>query len=368
VRSVIAFLPLVCAQFLCAFVLLRRDESKAWRESAAVLNVAGIGTAIALVSQTYQFHGSFADFMLTWLLLSLPLVYLLRAAFGAITYLIGTSIWIWEHDNRFAAGPMPFWLLLALVLPYLISVHRRAPRSREASALWIACAIATAFGLFGTAEFSHAHLMAPALAGFFTAIYLSGMEFFRSNDEDALHPLAFLGGVAIGVMALVLTFDDVWRFATPSARVDNWWHSLAVAVELAFPIGAVALAGWLLEKGRMRFSYLIAAFPLVVGIGWMTVRACMARGGEVTTRECASTATIFLNVYTFALGVELIARGLRAESTARTNFGLLLIAALAVARFFDSDVSFVVRAVGFIVIGVGFLLTNLLLFRRRRAA
>ena len=78
-------------------------------------------------------------------------------------------------------------------------------------------------------------------------------------------------------------------------------------------------------------------------------------------------AVLLLDAYALALGVELIARGLRAESITRANFGLLVIAALAVARFFDSDLTFVVRAVGFIVIGLGFLGTNLLLFRRRSA-
>ena len=78
-------------------------------------------------------------------------------------------------------------------------------------------------------------------------------------------------------------------------------------------------------------------------------------------------AILLLDAYALALGVELIARGLRAESITRANFGLLVIAALAVARFFDSDLTFVVRAVGFIVIGLGFLGTNLMLFRRRSA-
>src|SRR5436309_3346590 len=53
-RSVIAFLPLIAAQLLSAFVLTRRDQSRAWRESAAIFNVAGIGIAMALISQTYQ--------------------------------------------------------------------------------------------------------------------------------------------------------------------------------------------------------------------------------------------------------------------------------------------------------------------------
>jgi hypothetical protein len=47
---------------------------------------------------------------------------------------------------------------------------------------------------------------------------------------------------------------------------------------------------------------------------------------------------------------------------------MLVIAALALARFFDSDFEFVVRGIAFIVIGVGFLVTNLIVFKRRARA
>ncbi len=89
--------------------------------------------------------------------------------------------------------------------------------------------------------------------------------------------------------------------------------------------------------------------------------------GYGSTR-CTFAVTILFDVYALALGVELIARGMKAQSVARANFGLGVIAALAVARFFDSDLSFVTRAIGFIVIGLGFLLTNFLLFKKRRLA
>src|SRR5688572_12011740 len=49
IRCAIAFTPLVLSQGLALFVLARRNESAPWRESAAILNVAAIGTAIALV-------------------------------------------------------------------------------------------------------------------------------------------------------------------------------------------------------------------------------------------------------------------------------------------------------------------------------
>jgi hypothetical protein len=75
-----------------------------------------------------------------------------------------------------------------------------------------------------------------------------------------------------------------------------------------------------------------------------------------------------LNAYALLLGIDFLARGIRTKSIARANFGLLLIAALAISRFFDSDLSFVTRGVGFIVVGVGFLIANILLFRKRATA
>ncbi len=72
-----------------------------------------------------------------------------------------------------------------------------------------------------------------------------------------------------------------------------------------------------------------------------------------------------MNCYALLLGIDILARGIRTNSIARANFGLLLIAALAICRFFDSDLSFVTRGVGFIVVGLGFLVANVLLFKRR---
>jgi hypothetical protein len=75
-----------------------------------------------------------------------------------------------------------------------------------------------------------------------------------------------------------------------------------------------------------------------------------------------------MNCYVLLLGVDILARGIRTNSIARANFGLLLIAALAITRFFDSDLSFVTRGIGFIVVGAGFLVANILLFKKRPLA
>src|ERR1043165_2341374 len=123
VRCAIAFTPLVLSQALAVFVLLRRHGSAAWREAAAILNVAAIGTAIALVSQTYQIQGDFARFILVWMLLALPIIYIFGTGIGLSAYFVGAAVWVMSSKNGtsvfFGARPDDLWawVLLLLALP-----------------------------------------------------------------------------------------------------------------------------------------------------------------------------------------------------------------------------------------------------------
>ena len=56
---------------------------------------------------------------------------------------------------------------------------------------------------------------------------------------------------------------------------------------------------------------------------------------------------------------------IRAGRVLEANLGMLVITVLAVARFFDSDLAFVIRGIAFIAIGLGFLATNIVLFKRK---
>jgi uncharacterized membrane protein len=98
-----------------------------------------------------------------------------------------------------------------------------------------------------------------------------------------------------------------------------------------------------------------AAFPIVALIGY----------GLGTAAEPWAAALLF-NVYVFALAVMALRSGLARGRFAETNAGMLLLTALIVMRFFDTDVGFLVRGLAFIGAGVGFLVVNMLLLKRRR--
>lgn len=366
-RCVIAFAPLVASQALGAFVLMRRNESQAWRETAAILNVAAVGSAISLISQTYQIQGTLDQFMLTWLLLSVPIVYLFRTWLGAMLFVVGCVEWLFARGFWLQSrSPLVFWPVLLLIVPFFVIGFRQARESRGVACLGIFLLGATVVGLGFTAEFTDACLFSLSLAGLFTATYLFGIEFFPRDDRARLHSLALLGGLGIGVLAVILSFKDLWEIA-PSTKSFGL-HATGIAIQLLFPLAALVLAAArLVAGGGRRFSLVAAAFPLVVAVAWGISRVghLPGSGGNGTRYDFISA--LLLNVYVLGLGVEFLARGIKSDSLARANFGLLLIAALATARFFDSDVSFMTRGIGFILIGIGFLAANVFLFKRRAA-
>jgi hypothetical protein len=79
-----------------------------------------------------------------------------------------------------------------------------------------------------------------------------------------------------------------------------------------------------------------------------------------------STA-IMLGVNFFGLGVGLTVcvSNARLGRLGTANAGLLLVLAILTVRFFDADISFVARGVGFIALGASLLAANLWMLRRR---
>jgi hypothetical protein len=78
--------------------------------------------------------------------------------------------------------------------------------------------------------------------------------------------------------------------------------------------------------------------------------------------------SLLINVFMLGLGVYTLLRGIRSGRVFEANLGMVVIAVLATARFFDTDLEFVVRGIAFILIGLGFLATNLIVFKRKARA
>jgi uncharacterized membrane protein len=364
IRCGIAFAPLVLSQALAVFVLLRRNASAPWRESAAILNVAAIGTAIALVSQTYQIQGDFARFILVWMLLAIPVVYLFQTSTGLSAYFIGAMVWVLSSKTGDFFGTKPndlwVWPLLFLGLPTFIALLRQNRKGYGTLLAATSLVLAAAFALGQTDEIGARSFWRCSFAAFWTVVYLVGVGFFKDWRPRRAHPFVLIGWIAILSLAIFLSFQDTWRAHLWQSAVDavprHFPDALAAGIQIAWVLAALLLGAWTVWKEYgTGLNLAPATFAPVVLVAW----------GLAKQTKNPLAPSLLLNFFGLALGIFTLLRGVRAGRIYEANLGMLIIAALAIARFFDSDFEFVVRGIAFIIIGLGFLATNLVVFKRR---
>lgn len=358
-RAALSFAPLVVGQALAFWAVSTGRRSAAWREGTGIGVTLAIGAAIALVSQTYNLGGTFGRFMLVWSLLALPMAYLLEAEGPALLYLAGITVWV--GDAQFHGGLTPlFWALLALSLPVVRREVRTGGRyaPRVVLLLWgMAACVCTATAF--TLERALPGLWIPVYSGLVAALYLAG-GFWTSGGATAWQrPLHTVGAAGVAVMAFLLTFEWPWReIGWNWYRHNQHIRGLALAgdyvLALALPALAVALAATAVR--RRKTAYLtFGALPVVAVAGYALAASC----------RTPLAAGLLFNAYFAAIALDTLIDGVRSMRLGQTNAGMLMLAALILARFLNTDISILVRGFAFIGCGVAFLMVNLFLARRK---
>jgi uncharacterized membrane protein len=352
VRAVLSFLPLLAAQSLALWAAWSGHRSTAWREGTGTGLMLAIGASIALVSQTYHISGEPADFVLTWMLLGLPLVYLLDASAPAAIYWAGITNWAgiqWVGGTQ----PILYVLLMALAIPHFVLASREnryAPGPALLGWVLVIClTVGTAFSLTRHTE----ELWILAYSGVFGVMFLAGSLWFGEGAAAWQSPFKTGGALGVTFLSWLFTFHGVWEHG-------SYWH-----LGLTFPsvwdaLYLVALAAalvwlWVKALGRRKYGlFLIGAMPVLAAVAYFL---CQSGGYE-------AVAAALFNLYLLGLGLVTVISALRDRRIAQMNLGLLVLSALLLTRFFDSDLSFVFRGVAFILVGAGFLAANVVMARR----
>ena len=132
VKTILAFIPLAIGQIAAGYTLLKRKESTAWREGSGAFLFFAVGACLALISQIYQLPGSIGDFLFSWMLLVLPIIYVLGSGIVNLFFLFGITYYAAEtgYMNPIDAKERYwYWILLAASLPFYYQLYRKAPGS-----------------------------------------------------------------------------------------------------------------------------------------------------------------------------------------------------------------------------------------------
>jgi uncharacterized membrane protein len=354
-RGVISFLPLIAGQILALWVLLKRPESAAFKEGTATFLSLMVGASIALVCQTYNIPGDAGTFVLSWMLLIAPIVYLMQASLPAAIYLIGITVWAGTYWNE-PLKAVIFWPLAAVIIPHFIwslSKELYVLRSIILSLILVICAsIGSSFSLGKTWD--------GAWIIIFPSLY-SIFYFLGNLDSDKItvnwqRPMRLIGAIGLFVLAFIFTFKEVWKFGTRySYGITRNISDLSAIPDHIISLSIVAVSMLLFYDFVKRKNITVCLFgavPLIAIIGYFL------KGST------GILPIIIFNVYLLYMSVSRIISGIRNNSLGIVNSGMLMLGILIIARFFDSDISFIIKGLVFIAVGIGFLITNMALARR----
>jgi hypothetical protein len=158
------------------------------------------------------------------------------------------------------------------------------------------------------------------------------------------------------MIGTILTFDDQWRQVVVSeSEFQNANVVITLIVAALCAAFACILSIRLARAGRTAAAVASGAALLAVMMHLLAMFG-LQQGGWVV-----------FNVWLLALGVLTLVEGLRMLSLETANRGLAALAALVIARFFDTDLSFLARGFAFVSFGVACFGLNFWLMRRMRS-
>jgi uncharacterized membrane protein len=359
-KTTLAFLPLIIGQIACGFTLLKKPESQTWRESSSVFLFFAIGASISLVGQIYNIPGNLASFLLVWALLSLPLVYIMKSSMISILYLAGITWYACEVGywgvfwRKRPFANYYYWGLLLLIVPYYYSLIKNSPKSNALTFLhWIVpISIVIAFG---TTSKGNGYFTTLAYFCLFNFFYLLGNLPAFSLESRLGNGYIKIGSIGMIFMLFGLSFSDSWSELTRDEsyfenifQANTFWASIALIVSCGVLFFRKIQQQGIREIKPKEPTFLLIAIFFLVGLGFSTI------------------PVVLVNIFILGLGIITTKMGADREDLPSMNYGMLIISALIICRFLDSDLDFVIRGIGFILLGAGFFATNYWMMKRKK--
>lgn len=348
-----AFLPVIAGQLLCGYTLFKKADDNAWRESSASFLFFAVGACIALVAQVYHIPGNLASFLLTWMLLCFPLIYIMSSSMVSLLYLVGITAFGVEDGYGYRAGETYYYwgLMLLVVLHYLQSIKRDSASNFVIFLHWFIALSLTI--CLGTVSSKNATLMPIAYMSLFAAFYLLGTMPWLGFKRLLTNAYLIIGSLGTMVILLALSFEGVWQELSSGNIFSSLSLAETVAVVLTTAAAGILLYLQLRNRNGAPINPVGFLFIIFIGIFFLGLAQPF-------------TGVVLMNLLVLAAAIFTIQRGQRLQHIGILNYGLLLIAVLVACRFFDTDISFVVRGLMFVTVGAGFFIANSRFAKKRK--
>lgn len=328
-QLVIALLPVFIAGGV-GVVTLYRSAGQGWRGASALLTGAGAVTSCAVISQIYNLEGDLCDFITLVLGITLPLIYIFRPVLFAFLFAAGGFFAVGNWWGVvFALGAAPF---------FISGMIRGGGRLRW----WSGLMVLVCFGVF-SAQIGHSlRHMEPGLALILGLLpLLASLVILPSAKVEIGNPLFNIPFVYLLVFLAVGSIEEG-----------------ALNLHCDVPTALLITAAWVLTAAAALRRRNLACLPAAAVLAAVMAAGLSRMAGQ--TLVCAALLLIS--------GILLLIMGCRRNRMSVFNCGLMCLAAVVTARFFDDRIGLIVRGMGFIVCGLAFIAANLIFVRHRKRA
>ena len=337
-KTVYALLPLILAQCVTFYSYIKKKDH--WIEGACTFLFFSTIASIALVSQIYNIPGNFSQFMLVITLLNLPFAYLLKSKMSAILSLITLTVYGGSHgyDSYPDQIPYVYFGVLLLYIPHFMQMLKNNPTSNftRFSTWTFLVSLVICFGtLFVQIEelFLIGYMLLFLIFG-----QLAHHKYFKS-DKLLANPFKVIGVVGYLGILLASTYDWYWNEINGEQFFDNYtWIYLIVLL---------VIWGFIHFKEKLQNRY-----NFILGVSFL-LAVVFAKVDPIISIVISNLAVLFAGIYH-------VIEGNKRNQIGIMNFGLSLIVMLIFLKYFDWDISFMLKGIMFLVVGVGFFTANYL--------
>lgn len=351
IKTIFAFVPLIIGQLIVGNTILNKKNAT-WREASGVFLFFAVGSSMALVSQIYNIPGDFDNYMLTWVLLCAPLIYLLKSHALALLHIVYATSYACSM-GYFTSNDSPwlYLLLFTLIVPYYYKLLKSEISSNITSVFnWILpLSLIIVLGAYVKSTDELGFLMYVILFGLF---YNIGKLPFFDNQKLRRNGYLILGSLGTIYMLLLTSFEWIWDDVLGSDIILNSQEFFVSLILFLITLAVLVYSyskKWIQRFNLFQYVFVLFSFFFFIGL------------------TNSMVPLVFINILILILGILIIKIGGDKFHFGILNYGLLIITALVACRFFDTNMSFVIRGLLFVVVGVGFFFTNYMMLKKQRS-
>lgn len=355
-KSILAFLPLLLGQASCAYALIKKKEQKAWLEASSAFLFFSVGACIAMISQIYHISGSLPDFILTWMLLTLPQIYILNSSVASLFYLIGITYYAGEvgYSYYHSKEILWYWLLIIGIIPHYLKLLKNNAQENWAVLHSRMIPISLIIGL-GTCGYDNEELLFISFISLFSAFYIFGYLLVFRKTAKNIQSYSSLGLLGIIITLIPLTFDWIWENLFRKFPPVN---ELLLTPEFLSVIITTGIATFLLLRhdntpSSNKISVVKYSFLVFIAI-------------FLSSAFSPKLAELLSNLMLLLIGIRIIRQGIEEDHLGILNYGLLVLTTVILCKFFDTNISFIIRGLVFVGLGIGFFYANYMIIQKRK--